>query len=116
MSHSSVDQFFDLTKIEGHVDEAALAAIYDQLGPISPERLLGQWKGSSFDTGHPTHKLLRDFKWAGKDFRGVDDVDPIMLYDDNGSRNWCEQYGRAQVRFPCLYNRTRLVLTMGTAP
>ncbi|KPM38345.1 hypothetical protein AK830_g8233 [Neonectria ditissima] len=98
MAKTPVDQFSDLAKIDGHVDEAALVAVYDQLGPVSPEQLLGQWKGSSFDTGHPTHKLLKGSKWAGKDFRSVDDVDPIMLYDEEGSRNWYEQYGHAQLR------------------
>lgn len=59
--------------------------------------MIGSWKGGSFDTGHSTHKTLDDFKWAGKDFRSVDDVDPIMIYKDDGSRVWLEKFGHASV-------------------
>ncbi|KAJ3543363.1 hypothetical protein NM208_g3620 [Fusarium decemcellulare] len=97
MTTSPEQQFRDLCKIKGPVDEAAVAAVYDQLKPVAPELLIGQWEGGSFDTGHPTHKQLQDTKWAGKDFRSVDDVDPIMLYGEDGSRSWFPEYGHAQV-------------------
>jgi len=64
---------------------------------VTREFLLGEWKGGSFDTGHSTHKLLETNNWAGKNFRSVDDVDPIVLYEEEGKRVWCEQYGHAQV-------------------
>ncbi|OBR06959.1 FAD binding domain-containing protein [Colletotrichum higginsianum IMI 349063] len=92
------DQFAELVKIDGRVDETAVAAVYDHLKPVSPELLVGQWEGGSFDTGHPTHQQLRNFKWAGKDFRSVDDVDPIMRYDKDGKRTWLSEYGHARVR------------------
>ena len=87
----------DLTKVQGHVDEAALAAVFDQLKAIPPEFLVGKWKGYSFDSGHPTHQLLGKFKWAGKDFHSVENVDPIMVYDDKGARKWFADYGHARV-------------------
>lgn len=59
--------------------------------------MVGSWKGGSFDTGHSTHKTLDEFNWAGKDFRSVDDVDPIMIYKEDGSRVWYEKYGHARV-------------------
>lgn len=65
--------------------------------------MIGSWKGGSFDTGHSTHKVLDDFKWAGKDFRSVDDVDPIMIYKEDGSRVWLEDYGHARVSSPIAY-------------
>lgn len=74
--------------------------MYDQLKPVAPEQMIGSWKGGSFDTGHSTHKILDDFKWGGKDFRSVDDVDPIMIYKDDGSRVWYEEYGHARVSLP----------------
>ncbi|CCF39633.1 hypothetical protein CH063_10414 [Colletotrichum higginsianum] len=95
---SPEDQFAELVKIDGRVDETAVAAVYDHLKPVSPELLVGQWEGGSFDTGHPTHQQLRNFKWAGKDFRSVDDVDPIMRYDKDGKRTWLSEYGHARVR------------------
>ncbi|KAF7596026.1 hypothetical protein BBP40_003806 [Aspergillus hancockii] len=95
MTDKPETQFFQLTERVGHIDEAEVAAVYDQLKPITPETLLGKWEGVSFDTGHPTHKLLLNFKWAGKDFRSVDDVDPIMGYTEDGQRVWNQEYGHA---------------------
>lgn len=71
--------------------------MYDQLKTVEPQQMIGKWTGGSFDTGHPTHKTLKDFKWAGKDYRSVDDVDPIMVYEEDGSRKWFSQYGHARV-------------------
>lgn len=90
-------QFHDLVKTEGHIEESVVAGVYDQLKPVEPQQLIGQWTGGSFDTGHPTHETLKDFKWAGKDYRSVDDVDPIMIYTEDGQRKWLEEYGHARV-------------------
>lgn len=70
--------------------------------------MVGSWKGGSFDTGHSTHKILDDFKWAGKDFRSADDVDPIMLFKEDGSRVWLDTYGHARVSFLLLFQRPGL--------
>ncbi|EEU36494.1 uncharacterized protein NECHADRAFT_81297 [Fusarium vanettenii 77-13-4] len=76
---SSFEQKFgELTKKEGHVEEADIAAIFDQAKPVEPEYLIGQWEGGSFDT--------------------VDDVEPIVLYDSAGARIWNKDYGKAQLR------------------
>lgn len=86
-----------MTKKNGRIEVAQIAAVFDQLKPISPEFLIGKWKGFSFDTGHPAHRILDTLKWAGKDYRSVDDVDPIMIYDDSGKRSWYSEYGHARV-------------------
>ena len=36
-------------------------------------------------------------RWAGKDFRSSEDVDPIMVYKDDGTRSWNEDWGHARV-------------------
>jgi hypothetical protein len=96
-SPSPEQRLQDLTKQSGQVDEAVVAGIFDELETIEPEFMIGKWQGGSFDTGHPTHQMLATMKWAGKDFRSVDDVDPIMLYDESGKRYWSEQHGHARV-------------------
>jgi hypothetical protein len=35
--------------------------------------------------------------WAGKTFRSVDDVDPMVLHGEDGKRVWMESAGRARV-------------------
>ncbi|KAM0199691.1 hypothetical protein ACHAPA_012226 [Fusarium lateritium] len=91
-------KFQDLIKREGHISEVEVAAVFDQASPVRPEYMIGQWKGGSFNTGHPTHELLKTNNWAGKNFRTVDDVEPIVLYDDAGVRVWSKNYGNAQLR------------------
>lgn len=72
--------------------------VYDALKPLpSREFLLGSWNGGGFDTGHPGYAGLAEARWAGKDFRGVDDVDPIMVYDDKKNRVYNEEWGHASV-------------------
>ncbi|KAF7314592.1 FAD binding domain-containing protein [Mycena kentingensis (nom. inval.)] len=74
-----------------------LDALYDQLSPVTPELLLGDWLGGDFDTGHPTTRALRAVNWAGKTFRTTEDVDPVVVWRD-GKRVWMEKYGRARIR------------------
>lgn len=79
------------------MDEAAVTAIYDELEAIPSEGLIGSWKGTSLDTGHPAHQRLSEVKWAGKDFHTVDDVDPVLVFDENGNRVVSQDFGRARV-------------------
>jgi hypothetical protein len=97
MTFSPEQQLINLTQITGHVDETAIADVFDHLKPVSPDFILGEWSGGSFDTGHPIHRTLRAKKWAGKSFRSTEDVDPMVLYDDAGKRYRSEDYGRARV-------------------
>lgn len=71
--------------------------MYDQLEAIPSEDLIGSWKGTSLDTGHPAHQRLTEVSWAGKDFHSVDDVDPVIVFDDNGKRVVSEAFGKARV-------------------
>ena len=96
-SKTLVQTFHDLTQINGPVSESDLAAVFDQLPPATAASMLGKWKGGSFNTGHPTHKILDTVAWAGKDFRSEDDVDPIMIWDGQGERTWLSEYGHARV-------------------
>lgn len=82
----------------GELTEAEADTIFDALQPLpSREFLFGSWNGGGFETGHPGNKALKETKWAGKDFWGVDDVDPIMTFDEKGGRFWNEEWGHASV-------------------
>ncbi|KAL1961579.1 hypothetical protein VTN77DRAFT_1431 [Rasamsonia byssochlamydoides] len=88
----------DLTKRTDRIKEEEIATIFEQLEPIQREFLLGEWTGGGFDTGHSAHETLTQMKWAGKSFRSLDDVDPMIVYDEEGKRRWNETYGHARVR------------------
>lgn len=71
--------------------------VYDQLKPIAPSFLIGEWTGGCFNTGHPGVLSLVDLKWAGKNFITEDNVEPIIIYGDDGARTWSEPHGKAIV-------------------
>lgn len=77
--------------------ESEIAAVYNKLKPVEAEFLLGDWTGGDLDTGHAAHKALADLRWAGKSFHSVDNVDPVMVYDEQNNRVWNEKYGHAVV-------------------
>lgn len=70
--------------------------MFDQLKPAHAEFMLGKWDGFAINTGHSS--LEQQFKWAGKDFRSLDDVDPVMVWEEDGRRTWNSDFGHAQVR------------------
>jgi hypothetical protein len=72
--------------------------LYDKLQPVEPGFLQGEWQGFSIDTGNPGVKMLAEMRWAGKDIHSMDSVDPVMVYDDHGSRVVLKDWGRARVR------------------
>ncbi|CAF3561359.1 unnamed protein product [Rotaria sp. Silwood1] len=83
----------------GKVDEDTIAQLYDQLKPIEPSFLCkdgGEWEGGVFDTGHSGIAVVKNINWAGKTFKSENDVDSAMVYDKDGNRVWCEQYGHAR--------------------
>jgi hypothetical protein len=68
------------------------------LKPIKAEFLIGEWQGFDLDTGHPTAQKMVELHWAGKTFRDVDDVDPIVVYDQTtNERKWNPDWGHARV-------------------
>jgi hypothetical protein len=46
---------------------------------VQPNELLGRWVGAGFASGHPLDGLLETYHWYGKDFRGLEDVDPLLF-------------------------------------
>ena len=63
------------------------------------------------NTGHPTEEKLTGMRWAGKTFRSTEDVDPIMVYKEDGERVWNADWGHARVSLPCfIYQMGGLIL------
>ncbi|KAJ7139240.1 GXWXG protein-domain-containing protein [Mycena epipterygia] len=90
--------YLDLMKAGGQTREETATKIFDQLAPIMPTFLMGEWQGGDFDTGHPTTQVLKSINWAGKTFRTEEDVDPLIVYGEDGKRTFLDVYGRARVR------------------
>ena len=80
------EQLNDLLDRDGRPSQADLVALYDAATPIDVDFLLGDWAGHAFGDDAPEEKLLASIRWAGKNFRAADDVDPIVCLDDDGVR------------------------------
>lgn len=96
-SNSPEEAFISLSQQGGPVSESSVERIYNALQPVKPSFLIGDWEGGSLDTGHPGHKTLTAMRWAGKNFRSVDDADPVVVLDEAGRRVWMEEWGHSSV-------------------
>lgn len=66
------------------VSPADLDEIWAVFDTVRPEDMLGNWKGDEFHTGHKMNGQLAAARWYGKIFRSVNDVEPIVCYDEDG--------------------------------
>ncbi|MBF9318517.1 DUF4334 domain-containing protein [Mycobacteroides chelonae] len=73
-------------ELRGHrdVSPADLDEIWAALDTARAEDMLGSWKGDEFHTGHKMNGQLAAARWYGKIFRSINDVEPIVCYDDEG--------------------------------
>jgi len=69
---------------EAKTTTAEALALFDRLEPVDMEFMFGQWKGSSFETGHPMDGLLEAANWYGKAFVSLDCVHPLLFTDGSG--------------------------------
>ncbi|WP_040161230.1 DUF4334 domain-containing protein [Nigerium massiliense] len=70
--------------VQGSTSEEALA-LYDGLPAVTIDQMIGQWKGAGLPTGHPLDGLLEAMRWHGKRFRGVEEVDPLVMDGAKGT-------------------------------
>ncbi|MCP2205381.1 GXWXG protein [Lentzea flava] len=48
------------------------------------EDLIGNWRGTGFETGHSGTAALKDLRWYGKRIRAQFDVDPVVCEAETG--------------------------------
>ena len=58
---------------------------FDDLQPVTPDELIGVWRGAEIETGHPMDGLLGAMGWFGKDIRSRDEVYPLLLTGSGGN-------------------------------
>ncbi len=75
-----------------------LDALFDALPAVAEDFMIGEWDGGVFNTGHPGEQQLGALGWAGKTFRGRNDVDPIVSRQADGSRKANPVMGSASLR------------------
>lgn len=63
----------------GGLSRGEALARFDALPSVSPEEMLGDWRGVGLPTDHPLDGLLERLGWQGKRFRSADDADPLVF-------------------------------------
>lgn len=89
-------RFLSLIESAGPLRPATIEAIFGELKPIKPDKLIGEWDGHILPTGHPFGEVLEDLNWFGNKFDSTENVAPVMV-TQNGSRVALEDWGRASV-------------------
>ena len=65
-------------------DRAAVLALFDALPAVAVEELVGGWRGSGVQTGHPLDGLLERYGWWGKRFDSAEEAHPLVFEDARG--------------------------------
>jgi hypothetical protein len=91
---SPAKKFISLTKHPGVL--GGQVNLFDELKPIHPDELMGEWDGYILTTGHPFEDELETLNWFGNTFDSTDDVAPLIVAR-NGERVFFEDWGRASV-------------------
>ncbi|WP_396595474.1 DUF4334 domain-containing protein [Brevundimonas sp. R86498] len=63
---------------QGMTPDGALDA-FDTLAAVTPEVLIGTWRGTELPSGHPLDGLLAFYGWHGKAFMDADRVHPLLF-------------------------------------
>jgi hypothetical protein len=58
--------------------------LYDTLDIVELDFMLGRWRGSGINTGHPMDGLLEASNWYGKEFVDPENVHPLLFSDSRG--------------------------------
>ena len=84
MPVTSPSRLAELAALEPAAPLQRVLAFYDSLPPASLDMMRGRWRGGEIATGHAFDDLLGPSGWYGKEFRGPDDVDPLLFRRPNG--------------------------------
>jgi hypothetical protein len=75
--------WFRHARRNGTTTEQALE-FFDTLAPLTPDDMLGRWKGSGFPTGHVLDGMLEVLGWYGKAFIDAETVHPLLFGEEGG--------------------------------
>jgi hypothetical protein len=78
-------KFTELRHRTDRIDPRELDEVWAALDTVHVDEILGEWKGSDFDTGHCGSPLLKEIRWYGKRFHSRLEVEPAICTDDDGN-------------------------------
>lgn len=78
------DSAVGLRELEGGTTPDEALSFFDSLPPATVKGMIGAWRGSGFETGHPWDGFLGEIGWHGKRFRSAEGVDPLVFDGKRG--------------------------------
>ena len=79
------EQRFEELKDRTAVTAAEVDELFEALDTVTPEEILGEWKGGIFATGHHGSEGLEHIAWYGKTFNSRLDAKPLICHDEDGN-------------------------------
>ncbi|MFC9948823.1 DUF4334 domain-containing protein [Streptomyces pratensis] len=89
-------RFAVLRAEDSAVPAEELDAVWAALPTVRVEEILGEWKGSEFDTGHPLNGMLQKAGWYGKRFLSAGDAKPLMMRGEDGLLHSDTELGKGE--------------------
>ncbi|MEU4236110.1 DUF4334 domain-containing protein [Actinoplanes sp. NPDC026619] len=107
-----LERFAKLREQAGRIDAGELDEVWALLGTVRPEEILGEWRGSEFDTGHPLNGRLEQAGWFGKTFVSVSDAKPLICRDAEGKLYSNTELGKGEASLWNIEFRGEVTATM----
>jgi Domain of unknown function (DUF4334)/GXWXG protein len=89
-------RFADLRGRGSAVGADELDALWAALPVVRVEEILGEWRGSAFDTGHPLSRRLEKAGWYGRTFLSADDAKPLIMRGEDGRLYSDQELGKGE--------------------
>ncbi|GIF21695.1 hypothetical protein BJ973_004860 [Actinoplanes tereljensis] len=105
-------RFAELRKQDGRIPTGDLDEIWAALEPVRAEDILGEWRGSEFDTGHPLNGQLEKAGWHGKTFLSVSDAKPLICRGPDGELYSNTELGKGEASLWNVEFRGEVTATM----
>ncbi|KAJ5719315.1 hypothetical protein N7493_007770 [Penicillium malachiteum] len=115
---SPTKRFLSLRNSPGLLNPAYIDEIFQELRPIKPENLMGEWDGFILPTGHPFETELEELNWLGNTFDSTDDIAPLIVpvkgervpFEEWGSASLCEVKYQGAVSATMIYDERPIMV------
>jgi uncharacterized protein DUF4334/GXWXG protein len=73
-----------LQALRGRTTLEEALSFFDSLPAVTVDQMMGSWRGSGLETGHPFDGLLESTGWHGKRFLDADQAHPLVYDGPHG--------------------------------
>jgi hypothetical protein len=93
-----------------------LQPIFDELGSVATEAMIGTWHGGAFESTSDAARMLEKMRWYGKRFTDVETVEPLLCRNEGGEVYAFTKMGAARLREVSFRGRASAAMVYDTQP